>query len=196
MLQMPETCIMDLPHDVLSKIFSLLSLTDRARLEAVCKTFQILSLVKVSEIFFEIAKQRDFGGLPQWLWKLTTNGSTSLQRLHISCDPPNLNDLKGTRLIELCHWFYDPDMILAFWHWYDTCIPFGYWNLVPSIGWSSCMYSKSSVEGRNWSRSKSAIWNKIVLLHPSQKDLWRVWDQSWSFWLCLASHEDEGQFAV
>ena len=82
-MQMGESQFTDLPCDVISKIISLLPLTDRARLEAVCKTFCRLSLVQVTTVDFSMRTKRDSVGLSQWLQKLSMQPAQSLQKLKI-----------------------------------------------------------------------------------------------------------------
>ena len=88
--------LLDLPEELIAKVVDCLSLTDRARLEAVSKTCLVASLMSVEAVELKILPSRDARGLSPWLNKLSKESASSLKVLRIEGGP--FLTLKGTSL--------------------------------------------------------------------------------------------------
>ena len=89
LLQMSQVRLTDLPADVLCKIVSLLPLTDRARLEAVCKQFHHISTECATELKFDLKTAKEAKGILTWLGNLQEIQRPCLQSIHIILYSPH-----------------------------------------------------------------------------------------------------------
>ena len=94
--------LMSLPEELLAKVANCLSLTDRARLEAVCKTLQSACLKNVEAVNLDIMSKRDVSGLSSWFSKLSKASASSLRTLKTERGAPSCESLKGVILSSCC----------------------------------------------------------------------------------------------
>ena len=84
-MQMYGAGLMDLPEDLLSQVIYMLPLTERARLEAVCKQFHHLSTKGSTKIDISIRTEEESKGLLVWLGKLGKEARSRVQTLSLVC---------------------------------------------------------------------------------------------------------------
>ena len=91
-LQMRRGCLQDLPAELLSEIIGLLPISDRARLEAVCKTFLHISRREATKIDSRLTTFREAKGLSEWLQRIEP---LKLQTLWLVAPPDWWADPEG-----------------------------------------------------------------------------------------------------
>ena len=74
----------DLPVEVLAQVMNYLPLTDRALLEATCKTFQKACLECVESVRLGVLSKRDISGLSSWLNRLSRGSASTLRTFQIT----------------------------------------------------------------------------------------------------------------
>ena len=79
----------DLPADILCKVVSLLPLTDRARLEAVCKQFHRISTECATDLKFDLKTAKEAKGILTWLGNLQEIQRPCLQSMRIVLYSPH-----------------------------------------------------------------------------------------------------------
>ena len=82
--------LMDLPAELLCTIIYKLPLTDRARLETVCKQLYYLSTTGATEISLRLASKEEPTGLARWLSNLRKRGNSSLRSLCLTSSTAGL----------------------------------------------------------------------------------------------------------
>ena len=82
------TVLMDLPAELLRKIIGMLSLPDRARAEAVSKTFLEFSRTNVDSARILLPASEDPLNLAEWLQRLGKKSLSNLQNLALMLYAP------------------------------------------------------------------------------------------------------------